>query len=315
MADILTEILAHKRAETAARMRQTPLPEMRERAKKAPPPRPFAAALRDAVAGNGRYPVIAEIKRKSPSKGELCADFDAARIAKGYESGGAACLSVLTDEKYFGGGEADLKAARKACNLPVLRKDFIILEEDERGKGISQITEWQIYESRAMGADAILLIVAAWRAMPSNKDAHFWECMREALECAINLGMSVLVELHDREEMKSIFELLSHLSVVIDVPTQKIEKDSKEDVLLGINNRDLKTFKTDLQTTVDLAKIKQERDEQNQGKEISLLISESGIKSAADIKRLKEAGADAFLIGESLVNNPEDGLRELFADA
>ena len=260
--NILDAILSHKRKEVAAGMRQTPLADMHQRAIAQKPPRPFVGALTGAGA-DGRFPVIAEIKRKSPSKGLLCETFDPAAIATTYKDGKAACLSVLTDEKFFGGSADDLNAA-SASGLPILRKDFML-------------NEWQIAESRALGADAILLIAAA---LPD-------ETLPALARTAADYGMAVLVETHNAAEVK----------IALTLP----------DVLIGINNRDLKTFHTDLQTTLDLLPLA--------GGKGHLVVSESGIHHREDILRLQEAGADAYLIGESLMREPGAVLRRLFSSA
>ena len=258
--NILAEILAHKEEETAQRMRGVALAEIRRRAADTPPPKAFAAALQDV---NNR-PVIAEIKYRSPSKGVLCEPFAPAEIAYAYKAGKAACLSVLTDDKFFGGATEHLQAAVAASNLPVLRKDFIL-------------NEWQVFESRAMGADAVLLIVAA---LPE-------ENLQALAAVAHGLGMAVLVESHSAQE----------LAVALTVTG----------ALIGINNRNLQTFHTDIQTTVDLLpQIRQD------GKDC-IVISESGIHERSDIERLSAVGVNAFLIGESLVRNPSATLDSLFA--
>lgn len=261
MSDILADILSHKRVETAARMRAASLDSLRLAATAMPPPKPFFAALCDGK----KFPVIAEIKRRSPSKGLLSENFSPSDIASGYANGGAACLSVLTDEKFFGGCSEDLRTAVAASNLPALRKDFIL-------------NEWQIIESRAFGADAILLIAAA---MPED-DLH-------ALAAAARQwGMDVLVEAHTPAEACAAAEVA--------------------DAAVGINNRNLKTFQTDIQTTVDLAPlVKQTAPER-------LIISESGIHKREDIDLLRRAGVGAFLIGEALMREPA-ALARMFGDA
>jgi indole-3-glycerol phosphate synthase len=252
--DILERILARKRAELDAARAAVPLAEMQRRAAAAPPPRDFVGALRASIAA-GRPAVIAEMKRASPSRGLLRADFDPAAIARAYEAGGAACLSVLTDRDFFQGDPAHLAQARDACRLPVLRKDFI--------------TEpYQIYESRALGADCILLIAAAL----ARQDMQGLEAS------ARSLGMAVLVEVHDGGELEAALSL--------------------QTPLVGINNRDLRTFETRLDTTLEL------RSRIPEGR---IVISESGIAGKADISLLHSRGVHAFLIGEAFMRSPEPG--------
>lgn len=261
MENLLRRIVADKRAEICRRRDKVSLSEIQKRAAAAPPPRDFAAALRGARKC-GRFPVIAEIKYKSPSRGVLRADFDPAALAHSYEDGGAACLSVLTDAKYFGGDDSHLQSARAACALPVLRKDFMT-------------DEWQIYESRALGADAILLLTAV---------LSFAE-MQCLAQVAATLGMTVLAESHDESELRTALQL--------------------PDVWLGINNRDLGDFRVSLQTSLDLIPLAAGRE----------TVAESGITTAADVAMLSRAGANAFLIGETLMraDNPAAVLQELFA--
>ena len=262
MADILARIIAAKRREVEEARRRVPIPQLREEAERAGPPRGFEEALRRKV--SAREPaVIAEIKRASPSKGLIRADFDPARIARSYEANGAACLSVLTDREFFGGSADDLRAARAACALPVLRKDFIV-------------DEYQLYESRAWGADCILLIVAAL----SQPDL-------ESLErVALDLGMDVLVECHDATELESALRLRTHL--------------------VGVNNRDLRTFDTRLETTLALKdRIPGDR----------LLVTESGISTPADVERLRDAKVSAYLVGSAFMaaEDPGKELSRLFS--
>ena len=262
MANILDRILAVKAAEVAAAQTDCPIAAMRERASAASNARDFAGALRAKFAG-GRAAVIAEIKKASPSKGVLRADFDPPAIAASYEGGGAACLSVLTDRQFFQGAPEYLAAARAACTLPVLRKDFII-------------DPYQVFESRALGADCILLIVAALDL----------ERMRELETTAFELGMAVLVEVHDAAELE--------LALRLQTP------------LVGINNRNLRTFEVSLQTTLGLLpRIPPER----------LVITESGILSRADVSKMRASEVNAFLVGEAFMRAPDPGaaLRELFA--
>lgn len=257
MADILERILERKRAELEAARAAVPLAEMQRRAASAPPPRDFAGAIAAKISA-GRSAVIAEIKKASPSRGLLRADFDPAAIARSYESGGAACLSVLTDRDFFQGAPEHLAQARAACSLPVLRKDFI--------------TEpYQVYESRALGADCILLIAAAL----ARQDMQGLEAS------ARSLGMAVLVEVHDARELEA--------ALALDTP------------LLGINNRDLRSFQTRLETTLDLLP------NVSQGKTV---VTESGIHAPEDVRRMRAAGVHAFLVGEAFMRAPEPG-REL----
>ncbi len=260
--DILRRILARKAEEVAERARQLDLAGLSRRVEAAPPVRGFIAALERAIAA-GRPAVIAEIKKASPSKGVLRADFDPAAIARAYERGGAACLSVLTDVDFFQGADAYLQQARAACGLPVLRKDFII-------------DPYQVYEARVIGADCILLIVAALG------DAALMELTLLAHE----LGMDVLVEVHDGAELERALAL----------PVR----------LIGINNRDLRSFETRLETSLALRdRVPDDR----------LLVTESGILTPADVARMRAAGIHAFLVGEAFMRAPDPGARlaELFA--
>lgn len=254
---ILERILEVKRAEIAAAKLRAPLPELERRAKAAGAPRDFAAALR------ARNPaVIAEIKKASPSRGVLREQFDPAAIARSYEAAGAACLSVLTDERFFQGAAAHLMAAKGACSLPVLRKDFVV-------------ESYQVWESRAMGADCILLIAACL-----SKDQ-----MRELERLAHELAMAVLVEVHDAGELDAALALSTPL--------------------VGINNRNLKSFETRLETTLELLpRIPRNR----------MVVTESGILNGDDVARLRSAGVHAFLVGEAFMRAPDPGaaLRGLF---
>ena len=260
--DILTRILATKAKELAVAKAAVPLNEVRAQAESMAPPRNFAAALRAKIAA-GRSAVIAEIKKASPSKGVLRPIFDPAAIARRYEAGGAACLSVLTDRDYFQGHPEQLSAAREACSLPALRKDFLL-------------EEYQVFESRALGADCILLIVAAL------DDARL-----AALEAtALALGMSVLVEVHDGAELDRALKLATPL--------------------VGINNRNLRTFDVSLETTLDLLpRIPADR----------LVVTESGILAPADVARMRARGVHAFLVGEAFMRAADPGaaLATLFA--
>jgi indole-3-glycerol phosphate synthase len=262
MSDILATILARKAEEIAARRSAVPLDELRARASDRPAPRGFEAALRAKIAA-GDAAVIAEVKKASPSKGVIRADFRPAEIARSYEAGGAACLSVLTDRDFFQGHEDYLVAARAACALPVLRKDFTI-------------DDYQVHEARALGADAILLIVAAL------DDAR----LRGLCELGLALGLDVLVEVHDGEELERALATASPL--------------------IGINNRNLRSFETSLRTTLDLIdRVPDDR----------LLVTESGIHTAADVMRMRAAGIHAFLVGEAFMraNDPGAELARLFA--
>jgi len=252
--NVLDRIMAAKRAELVALKARVSAAEVEKRARHAPVPRPFVQAMNGKIA-DGCAAVIAEIKRASPSRGVLRDDLDPAEIARGYEAGGAACLSVLTDREFFKGSLADLEAARAACSLPVLRKDFTF-------------DPYQVFEARAHGADCILLIVACL-PLPT---------MRELERLATGLGMAVLVEVHDAAELD--------LALQLDTP------------LIGINNRDLRTFETRLDTTLGLlASIPGGR----------TVVTESGILSAADVARMRASGVNAFLVGEAFMRAPEPG--------
>jgi indole-3-glycerol phosphate synthase len=267
MNDILKRILARKRDEIAERKTRVPIPELRTRNANAPPTRGFAAALRKRVEA-GHAAVIAEIKKASPSKGMIRPDFDPAAIARSYEAGGAACLSVLTDVDFFQGSDAYLGEARDACSLPVLRKDFTV-------------DVYQVHEARAIGADAILLIAAALdNAVLVNLHAL-------AIEC----GLDVLVEVHNPVDLQRALMLTN--------PPR---------TLIGINNRDLRTFETTIETTLSLKEaVPRDR----------LLVTESGIVTRNDVERLRAAGVQAFLVGETFMRAPDPGaeLARLFAGA
>ena len=262
--DILTRIIARKREEVAEKKARRPEAALATRARGSPPPRPFARALRAAIEA-GRPAVIAEIKRASPSKGLLREDFDPAAIARSYERGGATALSVLTDRDFFQGDDSFLGVARHACRLPVLRKDFII-------------DPWQVYESRDLGADCILLIVAAL-------EEH---AIRELVETSAALGMDVLVEVHDARELARVPAL--------------------EGLILGVNNRDLRTFETTLDTTLSL---------RERVPPARLLVTESGIHTPAHVTLMLRHGVHAFLVGEAFMRAPDPGQRlaELFSAA
>jgi indole-3-glycerol phosphate synthase len=254
MSDILQKILATKSEEVIAAEVRTPFAEVDAAARAKEPPRPFEAALRTKLA-EGRPAVIAEIKKASPSKGVLRDDFDPATIAASYERAGAACLSVLTDRTFFQGAPEYLQAARSASALPALRKEFII-------------DEYQVAESRALGADAILLIVAAL------DDARL-----AALEAAaVDYGLAVLVEIHDAVELDRALKLRTPL--------------------LGINNRNLRDFSVSLHTTIAmLPRIPPER----------LVVTESGILARRDIEQMRRHGVNAFLVGEAFMRAPDPG--------
>ena len=260
--DVLTRILARKREEVAECSARLPLPALQQRTREAAPLRDFAGALRDRMA-RGESAVIAEIKRASPSKGLLRADFDPAAIARSYAAGGAACLSVLTDRDFFQGATAFLLAARAACDLPVLRKDFMI-------------DPYQIWESRQMGADCVLLIVAALAD----------ELLAELEALARALGLAVLVEVHDALELTRALRL-------------------PDSVLIGINNRNLRTFETRLETTWDLLELIPAG---------RLVVTESGIHTAADVAAMRAHDIGAFLVGEAFMRAPDPGarLQEMF---
>lgn len=251
MTDKLAEICATKREEVAVRKPLASYADLDARAAAQSAPRGFRKAL-EAKAASG-FALIAEIKKASPSKGLIRPDFHPAEHARAYQAGGAACLSVLTDAPYFQGHEDYLVEARAACDLPVLRKDFMV-------------DPWQVAEARAIGADAILIIVAAL------DDG----VMAEIEAAAIERGMDVLVEVHNEAEMERAARLGSRL--------------------IGVNNRDLKRFVTDLATTERLAPLAPEG---------TLLVSESGINSHADLLRLKEHGVRCFLVGESLMRQAD----------
>ena len=263
MSDILQRILARKVEEIQERSARVGMHELKARVHDAAPVRGFIASLRakiDAVAAG----VIAEVKKASPSKGVMRADFRPADIARSYAVGGAACLSVLTDVDFFHGSDDYLREARDACALPVLRKDFTI-------------DPYQIYEARALGADCVLLIVAAL------SDSH----LKDFTSLAHDLGMDVLVEAHDADELQRALETPA--------------------LLIGINNRNLRTFDTSLDTTLNLRdRIPPDR----------MLVTESGINTRDDVARMRAAGVHAFLVGEAFMRADDPGteLRRLFKD-
>jgi indole-3-glycerol phosphate synthase len=248
---MLDQILETKRAEVATRMATIAVADLSARADAQSPPRGFRAALDERRKAG--HALIAEIKKASPSKGLIREDFDPAAHANAYEAGGATCLSVLTDERWFQGADAYLAAAREACALPVLRKDFMV-------------DPWQALESRAIGADAILVIMAALDDMLA--------CEIEA--AAIECGLDVLVEVHSKEELERALKLKTRL--------------------IGINNRDLKTFDVDLARTTEIAA---------EAPEDATLVSESGLETRADLDALAEQGITCFLSGEALMRQPD----------
>ncbi len=252
MSDVLAKICADKRAEIAARKHAIPPSEIEDIAKHAPAPRGFTDAITKKIAA-GDYALIAEIKRASPSKGLIREDFDPATLAKAYADGGATCLSVLTDEPYFMGKDAYLNEAKDAVALPVLRKDFML-------------EPYQIYESRALGADCVLLIMAA----VSDPEAQ------DLVDAAQALGMNTLVEVHDEDELERASALTARL--------------------LGINNRNLKTLEVDLATAERLLpRVPKDK----------IAVAESGLNAPADLARMSAAGANCFLVGESLMRQPD----------
>lgn len=262
MSDILNQIVDVKRQEIAAALKKKSLAAMRADAESRVLTRDFVGAMRAKMAA-GKAAVIAEIKKASPSKGVLRTDFEPADIAQSYAENGAACLSVLTDRQFFQGQPDYLKQARASCELPVLRKDFMV-------------DPYQIYESRAMGADCILLIAACL------EDGQ----MAELEAIARSLDMAVLVEVHDAAELERALKLKTPL--------------------VGINNRNLRTFEVTLETTLSLRdRVPADR----------LLVTESGILGRADVQRMREAGVNAFLVGEAFMRAPDPGvaLAELFA--
>jgi indole-3-glycerol phosphate synthase len=255
MSDILNKILSVKQAEVKAAMAEKSLVLLQREAMAMPPARDFVGAIRSKIAAD-KPAVIAEIKKASPSKGVIREDFRPAEIAATYAAHGAACLSVLTDEQFFQGSPAYLKQARAACDIPVLRKDFMI-------------EAYQVYEARAMGADCILLIAAALD-LPR---------MRQLETIAHNLGMAVLVEVHNGEELDLALQL--------------------ETPLLGINNRNLRTFEVTLQTTFDLlSRIPEDK----------IVVTESGIFTAEDVALMREHDVHTFLVGEAFMRQPDPGV-------
>ncbi len=264
MSDILNRICAVKVEEVVAARAEQSLASVRREAEAQPGARDFVAAIRSCH-GAGRPAVIAEIKKASPSKGVIRADFHPADIARSYERAGAACLSVLTDRQFFQGAPEYLQAARGACSLPVLRKDFLV-------------DSYQVFEARAMGADAILLIAACLDSAQ----------MRDMEQTAFALGMAVLVEVHDADELERALQLHTPL--------------------IGINNRNLRTFEVSLQTTLDLLP---RLACAGAGR---IVVTESGILGAQDVALMREHGVQTFLVGEAFmrVDEPGEGLRALF---
>lgn len=260
--DVLKKILARKAQEIVERCERESLKALSARAAQADAPRGFGAALQAKI-NSGQAAVIAEVKKASPSKGVLRQNFDPAAIARSYEAGGAACLSVLTDHDFFQGAERNLELARAACSLPVIRKDFII-------------DPYQVYEARAIGADCILLIVSA---LGDSQLADLYGL-------ALHLEMDVLIEVHDQTELDRVLPLAPQM--------------------VGVNNRNLRTFDVSLQTTLDLF---------DQVPEGCLLVTESGILTRGDVATMREHGVNAFLVGEAFMRaeSPGDTLRELFS--
>jgi indole-3-glycerol phosphate synthase len=272
MSDILNKILAVKAIEIAAAKQVEPFEAMRAAAEFSPPPRDFTGALQAKIAA-GQPAVIAEIKKASPSKGVLRADFHPGEIAASYAKHGAACLSVLTDKDFFQGSPGYLREARDACDLPVLRKDFMI-------------DPYQVYEARAMGADCILLIVAAFET-PSplagegrgEGEKFALKRMQELEALAHSLGMAVLAESHDGAELDAALQL--------------------QTPLIGINNRNLRTFETRLETTLELLpRIPNDR----------MVITESGILAPEDVARMRQSQVNTFLVGEAFMRAPDPGV-------
>jgi len=259
--DILKKIITRKKEEIKERKASLPLREIKKRVQDANPTHDFESAIQQQLTA-GKPAIIAEIKKASPSRGTICEDFDPVALAQCYEKAGATCLSVLTDVDFFQGSDKDLSAARAACLLPILRKDFII-------------DPYQVYESRMIGADCILLIVAAL----TDKN------IQELSELATELDMDVLIEVHDREELER--------GLMLRTP------------LIGINNRNLHTFETDIQTTLELLPdVFHDR----------IIVTESGIHTIEDVKEMRKHSVDTFLVGEAFMSSDDPGkkLKELF---
>ena len=252
MSDLLSNICAEKQRFVSERMANVPLSDLEQLISHVDPSRGFELSLRDAQA-RGEYCLIAEIKRASPSKGLIRRDFNPTILAQAYTAGGATCLSVLTDEPYFQGCDSHLRAVHSASLLPILRKDFIL-------------NPYQALETRAIGADCLLLILAAVDDVAAA----------EIETAATDIGLDVLIEVHNETELERASKLKSNL--------------------IGINNRDLATLEVDLTTTERLIELLQPN---------KLVISESGLKSATDLKRLNDKGVDCFLVGESLMSSPD----------
>lgn len=260
MKDILADIVAYKRLEVQAAMKACSLEVCRKKALDAEPARPFFKAVAEPA---GQLQVIAEVKKASPSAGLIRQDFDPVAIAQAYASHGAAAISCLTDEKFFQGSLAYIQAIKAQVPLPVLRKDFTI-------------HPYQVYEARQAGADAILLIA---ECLPQEG------LLVELLDRAVELGMTVLVEVHDRENLLKVWPA--------------IQSRHPAHILLGINNRNLKTMTTDIQHTLELVDLVEDR---------RILVSESGIRTHGDIQRLAQAGVHRVLVGEHLMRQPKVGL-------
>ncbi len=261
-SDILPKILDHKRREIVARREIVSLAELEAKTGRLSQPQGFVASIRHSIA-EGRAGIIAEAKKASPSKGVIRKNYDIRQIARSYQAGGASCMSVLTDETFFQGSDDHLQQARTACNLPLIRKDFII-------------DPYQLHESRIIGADCILLIVAALED----------EQMIELTRLAKRLQLDILTEVHDGDELERALKL--------DQP------------LIGINNRNLCSFETTLDTTINLlGEIPDDR----------IVVTESGIRTRQDVKQMRDNNVNAFLIGETFMRAPEPGekLRELFS--
>ena len=260
--DILSKILHHKRREIVARRESVSLAELEAKTGRLPQPQGFVASIRHSIA-EGRAAIIAEAKKASPSKGVMRENYDIRQIARSYQAGGASCMSVLTDETFFQGSDDHLQQARTACNLPLIRKDFMI-------------DPYQLHESRIIGADCILLIVAALED----------EQMIELTRLARRLQLDILTEVHNGDELERALKL--------DQP------------LIGINNRNLCSFETTLDTTINLlGEIPDDR----------IVVTESGIRTRQDVKQMRDNNVNAFLIGETFMRAPEPGekLRELFS--